>query len=397
MADIVIKKHNFEDEKNKLSTLVNKKAEDLSISTVATDGGLFGLGNHKVTGVELNSRIEQIQKRFRTLNTYHSETLTMFRQVYEVFDKLDKEYIDGIVGSVKAAGIASEQALNAQKDADRAIEALKLTVQKLEKYKDDLERVKHLQNVDELWQHYIDLGDTFNTLEGTVQTIWKFKENALETFEKLDLDITSILDFDNEVEKQIDEIRTSIMREKEEFQNLKNLLDSYDHLGDIDNIYADSEENKAKLKNVEKNIISANASIESNKTAIDENRTAIKQNFENLTVCLNKKQEQIENLKNQLDENFETNKNAIEDNFAYIQQDKSDIKILQSDVEEINIVLGENQDEIEQLQILLETEKQNNIEKQQYLLKNIKIAYAVAGGSALAIVINYILQILGIL
>lgn len=248
--------------------------------------------------------VTSIQTGFEKVAETYEYFYDMFNKTYKLFDKLNTEYLTAIRENVKEIEKTSEQAkdsaeiaIKAYEEVDSTTEILKETVLKLEDFSDELQKIKHIQNIDELWQHYIDLGDTFNTLEGTVQKIWKFKENALETFEKLDLDITSILDFDNEVEKQIDEIRTSLMHEKEELQNLKNLLDSYAHLGDIDNIYADTEENKAKLKNVEKNIISAKAGIEANKTAIDENRTAIRQNFENLTVCLNEKQEQIENLK----------------------------------------------------------------------------------------------------
>ncbi len=404
MANVILKKHSFEEKKNKLLNLINKEPEDLSISKVETAGWLFGLNEHKVTGSEMNNITTQIQKRFMTLNQYHLDTLKMFNQVYEVFDKLDKEYIDGIVGSVKAAGFASEQALKAQKDADRVIDGLKLTVQKLKLFSERLEKIEHIENIDELWQQYIDLGNTFDTLKSTVKVIWDFKENALKTLGQFDVDIHALKVFDNQINEQVGEINIILAERKKEFLKLESLLNSYVHLADIDNIYDDTQDNKAEIKTILKDLSSANGNIESNKVAIEENnkeieenKKLIKQKSKDFTNSLEDKQKQIEDLKNKIDTNFEMNQTAINDNFACIQRDETDIKNLQDNIVQLNNSIDEKQERIEQLQKLLEREKESNIEKQQYLFNNIKIAYAIAGSSALAIIINFILQISGVL
>ena len=52
-----IKTHNFEVAKRGLKEFSQKTADDLQINTVRTDGGFLGLGDHKVTGDELNDRL----------------------------------------------------------------------------------------------------------------------------------------------------------------------------------------------------------------------------------------------------------------------------------------------------------------------------------------------------
>ena len=61
MSDLVIKTHDFEVAKKGLKEFSQKKSEELELNTVRTDGGFLGLGDHKVTGSELNNRLSTIQ------------------------------------------------------------------------------------------------------------------------------------------------------------------------------------------------------------------------------------------------------------------------------------------------------------------------------------------------
>lgn len=102
MNEIVIKRHSFDLAKNRLKEFSEKTEAELEIDKVRADGGFLGLGDHKVTGYELNRRLETIQEHFIAVNTTNNKVLKEFREVYNALDVLDKDYITSIVANVKA-------------------------------------------------------------------------------------------------------------------------------------------------------------------------------------------------------------------------------------------------------------------------------------------------------
>ena len=102
MNELAIKKHDFELAKSRLKEFSEKKEAELSIEKVQTDGWFFGLGDHKVTGTELNSRLETIQNHLIDINSTNNKTIKEFREIYNALDALDKDYMTSIVASVKA-------------------------------------------------------------------------------------------------------------------------------------------------------------------------------------------------------------------------------------------------------------------------------------------------------
>ena len=97
MNEITIKRHGFDLAKNRLKEFSKKTEVELEINKVRTDGSFFGLGNHKVTGYELNTRLESIQKHFIAVNTINNKVIREFREIYNALDALDKDYIASIV------------------------------------------------------------------------------------------------------------------------------------------------------------------------------------------------------------------------------------------------------------------------------------------------------------
>jgi septal ring factor EnvC (AmiA/AmiB activator) len=75
-----------------------------------------------------------------------------FGEVYNALEALDKEYIQAILISIKAAEQASQEAKDAQKDIERTIEIQKQTITVLKTFKEKLEKYEHLENIDEVWQ-----------------------------------------------------------------------------------------------------------------------------------------------------------------------------------------------------------------------------------------------------
>lgn len=102
MNEIAIERHKFDLAKKRLKEFSEKTEAELEIDKVRTDGGFLGLGDHKVTGVELNGRLETIQEHFIAVNTTNNKVIKEFREVYNALDALDKEYIAGILSNVEA-------------------------------------------------------------------------------------------------------------------------------------------------------------------------------------------------------------------------------------------------------------------------------------------------------
>ena len=102
MNEIKINKREFDLAKKRLKEFSEKTEDELKISKVRTDGGFLGLGDHKVTGYELNDRLETIQKNFMSGNTTKNKVIREFREVYNALETLDKYYIASIVANLEA-------------------------------------------------------------------------------------------------------------------------------------------------------------------------------------------------------------------------------------------------------------------------------------------------------
>lgn len=172
MNEIAIKRHSFEVAKSRLMEFSEKTEAELIIDKVQTDGDFLGIGNHKVTGDELNRRIETIQENFIAVNTTNNKVIKEFREVYNALDALDKDYITSIVANVKAIektsddvrvqqGILSrhnDQLANQQNKLEVHQEEIEKTVANISKivmalkgYRKKLENYTHLQDIDNMW------------------------------------------------------------------------------------------------------------------------------------------------------------------------------------------------------------------------------------------------------
>ena len=170
MNNIKIKRHSFDVAKNRLKEFSERKEAELAIDRVRTDGGFFGLGDHKVTGYELNNGLESIQGHLIDLNTTNNKTIKEFREVYNALDALDKDYITSIVANIKAIEKTSNDVREQQKtlkqhndklatqqnkldthqtEIDKNVENMKKIVTTLKNFKEKLDGFKHLTDIDQ--------------------------------------------------------------------------------------------------------------------------------------------------------------------------------------------------------------------------------------------------------
>lgn len=149
-----INKHNFEQSLNKIDNFSKSIPSLPNFEKFETDGGLFGWGDHYITGTEINEFVEKVQGVFREQNNVLIQNIKELRDVYHTFDYLDKEYLQGILDAIEAARIASEsakvaseqakdaagRALKNEADIRNEIETLSKIINKLKEIKDDLNR-----------------------------------------------------------------------------------------------------------------------------------------------------------------------------------------------------------------------------------------------------------------
>lgn len=158
----VVKYHHFEEAKQALKAFSEHTTTDLELKRVEDHkgigeffGDLFysrGIGlSHKVTGEELNQLTAQIQKNLHRINNTQIKLIREFGQVYCALDALDKDYIRGILVSIKATEETSEGLKQAYEKIEEIVEEQRRTIDILKKFKRRLEGYAHLSDVDRLW------------------------------------------------------------------------------------------------------------------------------------------------------------------------------------------------------------------------------------------------------
>lgn len=106
MDKLVVAKHNFEIAKERIG---NFKLLENNVVERVKEKEFFGLFEHNVTGQEMNNVVVKIQKEFVLVNNSIKSIVDEFKDIYETFDVLDREYINGIIEALGKAGKAIEQ------------------------------------------------------------------------------------------------------------------------------------------------------------------------------------------------------------------------------------------------------------------------------------------------
>ena len=185
MNEIAIKRHDFDLAKNRLKEFSEKNEAELAIEKVRTEGDFFGLGDHKVTGDELNKRLAAIQWNFISVNTTNNKIIKEFREIYNALDALDRDYIASIIANVKAIEktsndvrrqqmtleqhhdkLASQQNKldTHQAEIEKNVANITKIVATLKAFKDKLESYYHLTDIDNIWNEIRVVSDSMTKL-----------------------------------------------------------------------------------------------------------------------------------------------------------------------------------------------------------------------------------------
>lgn len=201
MNELVIKTHDFEQAKRGLKEFSQKNSDELNIDTVRTEGGFLGLGEHKVTGDELNSRLLTIQQHLIYLNTVNDQTIKEFGQVYSALEALDKDYIQAILISIKATETTSERIQTTQEQIKKIVDDQKKTLEVLKKFKQKLDGYAHLEDIDKIWSDCQNWYNEITTLSNQLN--------------QQQIELEETIYFTSELEKQSDKIISIIQTNKE--------------------------------------------------------------------------------------------------------------------------------------------------------------------------------------
>lgn len=185
----MVKKHNFTKSIQQIEEFGKMATKEIEITPVQTEGTFIPFNDHNVTGDELNDVITEIQEHLIEVNKLQIKFVREFSNVYDAFNYLDKDYIDAINNNIHTIGVVSNQALTASRQAneaaiqaqmanknvEEAVDTQKKIVDTLCIFKADIDKIKHIWNIDEIWENTEDarekinkLGDELKKLHGVV-------------------------------------------------------------------------------------------------------------------------------------------------------------------------------------------------------------------------------------
>ncbi len=217
--DLMIQKRSFLREIKKIDDFSRNLPHIKSFKHFSEYGdGLFGWGEHKVTGSEMNVFQSNIQDIFLDVNYSLQKIGQEFGQIYKTFQTLDSEYIDGILTAVENARTASTQALMAQEDIKKSITALKETNKSIQ--------------------------DTNATLSRTVEALVSFKIKIQEELDTLHKQSNIKL-----LNAKLEELGC-VKEALKSLQVFQQSIGAYEHLNEVDSIWDNVEKSKVELRSL---------------------------------------------------------------------------------------------------------------------------------------------------
>lgn len=430
MGDLVIKTHNFELAKKNLREFSQKEAKDLQIKTVDENGGFLGLGNHKVTGEELNERISTIQQHLIALNETNNKAIKEFGEVYKALESLDKEYIQAILISIKATEETSNGVAAAQEKITQIIEDQKKTLEILKKFKQKLDGYAHLGDIDKIWsdcqawhaesstlmdsvdavtdlsnendasikeltisqeaaaRKIGEISDILDEQISRIETLISFRDklNAIVHLSDVDEMWDSLTSAQADIQKLCAEMvdaQAAIAKNAEnisKIQEFVDLLSCQTHLNDIDAMWDKTEEHTAQIASLQEQDEAIKGIINNNKDAADKVASELQKKDDQLDKLIQSNKAAADQAISTLEEKNAALSALVQGNKETIDQEVADLQ--ENDAAAMKLI------EVNKLSVeqALAEAKEQNATMMQQLNKKLMYAYLIAGGSlALAI------------
>lgn len=442
MDKLAIQAHNFEKEKNQLRVLSEQTSRNLELKEVDISGGFLGLGNHKVTGEELNSLTSQIQSYLIDFNNLHRKFIEEFHQVYKIFEVLDNEYMKSILISIKAVEKNSNDVKVAQQNITKTVEIQKKTIIALKQFKEKIEGYKHLADVDKIWSNSQKLQNDLAVISSEIAKVIATNERntqnikSLQSFKKQVDRIKHLQDIDdlwngtNDLKQSVasldEKVNDLIRKLDDQVQTLESLaefkdnLEKITHLADVDKLWDDTLQIHNEITSVNRNIGILKKAVRGQRKDLDELFAFVKSlkeysHLQDIDVLWDKTEdishtvtasaEQLDNAVRLIHSNkqsidtlvqFKDRLNGYE-HLKDIDETWKSCKLIEtvssSNKEQIDL----QQSQIETLQNTILEMNESNEKRNQSISRKLKIAYILAGGSLGIAIVEFILLLVRIL
>ena len=307
MNELEVKRHSFDLAKDRLKDFSETTAAELKIDDVSVEGGFLWMGDHKVTGKELNERIETIQNHLITINNTNNKVIKEFREVYNALDVLDKDYITSIIANIKAIEKTSNDVRKQQKilkkhndtlagqqrkldihqtEIEKNIANVSKIVTALKVFKEKLEGYEHLTDIDKIWndcvslqsdiqvrlQNIDDIRDDVDTIVEIVDSLDKDMKEKNRNIQDLENTLNILVTENNNCKKNIGTLMKNLeivenyaMNSKTmlmELDEFRKKLSENDHLLEIDDIWKRTEKNQRHINAIEQEFVSHSQELE---------------------------------------------------------------------------------------------------------------------------------------
>lgn len=425
-----IKRHNFEEAMKKIKEFSEQTITDLDLKKVDSDKGVGeilgdfllgrGLGlDHKVTGSELNELTVQIQGYLTEINKMQKRIVEEFGKVYNALNALDEDYVPGILTGIKSAEKANREAKIAQDNIVKTVEEQKKIIKVLQKFKEKLDNFAHIEDIDRMWSELQTFQDIINDNNRSIVELESFK-NRVDKYKHLS-DIDKMWENNQSYKKDIKDIKastkklvTSVDGQDKAIAELlekKAMLDSIEHLSEIDYLWKNVKEGDKKITSLSKQLEDLICKLKSQESTLSSNEKIIKK---------------LNSLKHiyEIDDTYKVVDDIVKkiDNISKkIQEYSSSLEEINKAVHEMNnrmekidsmldeyVELKENVKRLNESKVNLEKqnadlysrleEEHNKLEKMQSRFSSkIKMAYLLAGGAIGLMAIEFILVMLGMI
>ncbi|WP_448163605.1 hypothetical protein [Bacillus mobilis] len=331
----------FNEKKNKLKAFSENLPEEADLPSVPISGGLFGWFNYDVTGSDLNKLTTNIQEKMTKQNEVIRRTIKEFDTIYNTFSALDKEYIQGILVSLKAAEEANSKALKGiagvqenQNEIKQIINQQKQVIQVLKNFKEKIEKIEHLADVDKIFV-------VFSTMQSNVKAI----EENIEAQELRVADLTNemkeLLSLQSVFQANLNHLQENQIKQ---FQTMKQQVSNQNE--SISEIKATSKENNTNIETLSKEVAIHGEKLGDLKRSIQDDIQALS---EKVTRNNSEFDAKLHSTTNKVRENKTNFENAIKEiNVGIEKQAESMSSYVESELSRAN-------SEIKELSLLTES------------------------------------------
>jgi DNA repair exonuclease SbcCD ATPase subunit len=322
----------FNKKKNELKAFSKKLPKEAELPSVPVTGGLFGWFNYDVTGSDLNRLTESIQDKMIEQNKVLVRTIQEFNTIYDTFSALDKEYIQAILVSLKAAEEANQKAIKGiegvevnQIEIKQMINQQKQVIQVLQSFKEKIERIEHLTDVDTIFAIYSTMQEHVTAIEAKIeaqelrmadltdetktllssQTV--FQENLNHLKEDQSKQIHTVKQQVSIQNKSISKIEAINTENKADIEILnKEVANQEEKLGDLKQLFQDDIQTLSE--NVVRNHSEFDVKLVSTTTEVTKNRTDFENAMKELNIAI---EQQAENMSSYFESELSKAKDEI--------------------------------------------------------------------------------------